>query len=73
MAAKKIELPPVVTEALVGLGNFLGRHVAEGVKQGKKSALKEIGEALKRAGDVVDKASKDESDEVEVLDGDDKR
>ena len=63
---KKIDLPPAVTEALVGLGNFIGRHVAEGVKRGKSSALKEISARLKYASEVVDRASNEDEDVVEI-------
>jgi hypothetical protein len=60
MATRKIDLPPAVTQALVGLGAFVGRHVAEGVKKTRASAFREIGEALKRAGAVLDEASREE-------------
>jgi hypothetical protein len=72
MADRKIELPPVVAQVVIGLGNFLGRHGAEGVKRAKQSALREVGAILKRAGDVANaKADEDEvdneDDDVEVV------
>lgn len=76
MATRRIDLPPAVTNALVGLGQFIGRHVAEGVKKTRASALKEIGAALKQAGDVVDAAAHQEDDdrgensETSVIDAD---
>jgi hypothetical protein len=63
MASRRIDLPPAVTNALVGLGQFIGRHVAEGVKKTRASALKEIGAALKQAGDVVEAASNQEDED----------
>lgn len=64
---RRIDLPPAVTQALVGLGNFLGRHAAKGIEASRKSLLKEVGEALKNAGRVVEEAAKDEMER----DGDD--
>jgi hypothetical protein len=71
--SRRIDLPPAVTSALVGLGRFIGRHVAEGVKKTRASALKEIGAALKQAGDVVEAASNQEDEdrgELHVVDAD---
>jgi hypothetical protein len=64
-AARRIDLPPAVTQVLVGLGNFLGRHVAEGVRKTRSSALKEIGDALKHAGAVVDQAARQQEGQPE--------
>jgi hypothetical protein len=68
MPRKKIDVPPLVADIVVGLGNFLGRHAAEGVKQAKRSALKEVGAVLKRAGAVADAAAEDGDPEPQVVD-----
>jgi hypothetical protein len=68
MPRKKIDVPPVVADVVIGLGNFLGRHAAEGLKQAKKSALREVGAALKKAGAVADAAAEEGDPDPQVID-----
>jgi hypothetical protein len=65
MASRRIELPPALTNVLIGLGNFAGRHVAEGVKRTRSSALKEVRDMLKRASEIADAAAKEDDERDE--------
>jgi hypothetical protein len=62
MAARRIELPPALTDALIGLGKFAGRHVAEGVKRTRSSALREVRDMLRRASEIADAASNEDDE-----------
>lgn len=69
---RKIDVPPAVTEFVFETLGFLGRHVAEGVKKAKASAMREIGVALKNKGDEFERAANEHDGvppRVEVVDG----
>ena len=68
MAARKIDLPPALTNVLKGLGAFAGRHVREGVMRTRSSALKEVRDMLKTAADIADAAAREEDDDPSVID-----
>ena len=76
MAVKKIDVPPAVANILVGLGNFLGKHVAHGVKAAKASLLREAGEEFKRRGEEMTRVADAEEgvrQEPEVVDDREKK
>jgi len=68
---RRIDVPPAVTEFVFDTLGFLGRHVAEGVKKAKTSAMREVGAALKKKAEELERAANEDDGiqpEVEVID-----